>query len=83
MATYNQDFYTWTSEQARYLREGRLSELDIENLAEELEDMGQGRERALKSQLVRLLAHLLKWHYQPESLPWCGNIWRASIRFDS
>jgi Fe-S cluster biosynthesis and repair protein YggX len=40
MSIYHHDFYTWTHEQATLLKEGRLNELDIEHLIEELEDMG-------------------------------------------
>jgi hypothetical protein len=80
MSTYDHDFYSWALESAQALRERRFAELDIEHIAEELEDMGQGRKRALESQLTRLITHLLKWHYQPEARPWCGNSWRASIR---
>ncbi len=77
---YDEDFYTWALKQAQLLREGRLSEIDIENIAEELEDMGKSRARALESQLTRLLAHLLKWQYQPDQRQRCENSWRASIR---
>ena len=34
---YDQDFYGWTQEQARLLREGRFSEVDIGNVVEEIE----------------------------------------------
>jgi hypothetical protein len=76
---YDQDFYTWALESAQALRERRFADIDIGHIAEELEDMGQGRERALESQLTRLIAHLLKWSQQPEARPWCGNSWQASI----
>lgn len=74
---YEHDFYTWTFEQARRLREGGLSDIDREHIAEELEDMGRSLKRALGSELERLLAHLLKWRYQPQG---CGNSWLASMR---
>lgn len=76
---YDTDFYTWALEQARLLREGRLSELDIEHLAEEIEDMGKSEARGLQSQLERLIAHLLKWAYQPEQRQTSLNSWQASI----
>jgi hypothetical protein len=40
---YDQDFYTWALESARGLREGRFADIDIEHIAEELEDMGKSR----------------------------------------
>jgi len=37
---YDEDFYAWTQEQAQFLRSGEFSQLDIANIAEEMEDMG-------------------------------------------
>lgn len=76
MTYHEHDFYTWAKENAALLRAGRFDELDIENIAEELEDMGGSRERELESRLGVLLAHLLKWHYQPERR---GVSWTATI----
>ena len=63
---YREDFHAWALQNAQLLREGRLAEIDIENIAEELEDMGGSKERELESRLGVLLAHLLKWVHQPE-----------------
>jgi hypothetical protein len=62
---YDQDFYAWANEQAGLLRAGRLSEADIEHIAEEIESMGKTEKRELISRLTVLLLHLLKWRYQP------------------
>lgn len=51
---------------AGLLRAGRFSELDVEHLAEEVEDMGKRDRRELESRLQVLLVHLLKWQVQPE-----------------
>jgi hypothetical protein len=48
------------------LREGHLHELDIVNLLEEIEDMGRSARKAIKSNLIVLLSHLLKFQFQPE-----------------
>ena len=64
-ALYDQDFYTWTQEQAALLREGAWQDLDVTNLAEEIESLGKSDRRALGSHLRNLVLHLLKWHYQP------------------
>ena len=53
---YDEDFYAWTTEQARLLRQGALSDLDIENIAEELESMGRGDKREIGSSQLDLLA---------------------------
>jgi hypothetical protein len=73
---YEQDFYAWAMQSAQTLREGRLSEADLEHVAEELEDMGRSEKRALTNRLAVLLRHLLKWWHQPERR---GNSWRYTI----
>lgn len=74
---YDTDFHAWANEQAALLRAGRLSEADIENIAEEIESMGRSEKRELVSRLTVLLLHLLKWRYQPG---FRGNSWRLSIQ---
>ena len=73
---YESDFYAWTTEQAGLLRAGRLSEVDLEHLAEEIESMGRSEKRELVSRLTVLLLHLLKWQFQPVRQ---GPSWRLSI----
>src|ERR1700691_740820 len=73
---YDADFYGWANEQAALLREGRLAEADIANIAEEIESIGRSEKRELVSRLAVLLTHLLKWRYQPGGR---GSSWRASI----
>jgi hypothetical protein len=63
---YDRDFNLWIITTAELLREGRLAELDVANLLEEIETMGRSEKSALKSNLVVVLWHLLKWKYQPE-----------------
>ena len=58
---YEKDFYSWALHHAQLLREGRFAELDIEHLAEELEDMGKSDRRSLENRCIILIAHLLKW----------------------
>ena len=74
---YDEDFYLWTEEQARLLRSGDLSAIDAANIAEEIESMGRSDRRDLKSRLIVLLAHLLKWLYQPEAR---SRSWSDTIR---
>jgi hypothetical protein len=73
---YDADIVAWSEEQARLLRAGRFDALDIEHIAEEIEDMGKSEQRELASRMAVLLAHLLKWQYQPERR---GNSWRRTI----
>ena len=76
---YDQDFYAWTQEQAALMREGALRDLDVTNLAEEIESLGKSDRRALGSHLRNLVLHLLKWHCQPAGRH-TGPSWRSSIR---
>jgi hypothetical protein len=73
---YDQDFYAWANEQAALLREGRLSEADVEHIAEEIESIGRSEKRELVNRLRILLLHLLKWQFQPSRR---GACWEASI----
>lgn len=58
---YDEDFALWTAETARLLREGRFKEIDVEHVAEEIEDMGNRDHRELFSRLTLIIQHLLKW----------------------
>ena len=64
--TYEKDIIVWASEQTALLRSGKLSALDIERIAEEIEDVGKGEKRELSSRIAVLLSHLLKWEYQAD-----------------
>lgn len=74
---YSTDFFAWTQQQAALLKAGKWSELDLEHLAEEVEDMGKSEKRTLESRLEVLLLHLLKWQYQPA---FRGRSWRLTIK---
>ena len=63
---YETDVLAWSNEQARLLRAGQFGLLDLEHIAEEIEDVGKSEQRELARRLAVLMAHLLKWHYQPE-----------------
>ncbi|ECH9189601.1 DUF29 domain-containing protein [Salmonella enterica subsp. enterica] len=63
---YESDVVAWSQEQAALLRAGRFSEIDIANIAEEIEDVGKSEKRELASRMAVLLAHLLKWKFQPD-----------------
>jgi Domain of unknown function DUF29 len=81
---YDRDFVKWTARNAELLRERRFDQIDIEHVAEEIEDMGKERRSALRSQLLRLLLHLLKYEYQPQrrGTSWLKSIASARIRIE-
>ncbi|MGQ9366955.1 DUF29 domain-containing protein [Azospirillum sp. ST 5-10] len=70
---YERDFYAWTLEQAAALRRMAArrtnTELDLEHLAEAVEDMGNGDLGALESDLIRVIEHLLKLEHSPAADP--------------
>jgi hypothetical protein len=73
---YEQDFYLWIEQAVKLLSENRLSELDRENLIEEIESMGRSEKRSISNNLRVVLMHLLKYKYQPEKR---SNSWRYTI----
>jgi hypothetical protein len=78
---YETDFSAWALHNAQLLREGKFAELDVEHLIEELEDMGNNRQE-LANRFIILIAHLLKWEYQPDnrSSSWKGSINEQRVR---
>ena len=72
----DEDFAAWIAHQVEALRNGRFSELDIEDLADEVESLAKRDFRKLRSALRVILQHMLKWDYQPERR---GESWRRSI----
>ena len=74
---YETDFHRWADEQARAVREGRGTDVDWENVAEEIESLGRSDRHALHNHLENLIAHLLKCIVQPERRT---ASWDATIR---
>jgi DNA-binding PucR family transcriptional regulator len=78
---YEEDFYAWTRDQAQALR--RMAEqrwngpLDLAHLAEEVEDLGMQARNAVRSQLERVIEHLLKLEHSPAAEPRSG--WMNSV----
>ena len=64
---YERDYNTWAVEQAHALKEHRTEALDWKNLAEEVEGLGRGERRELRSRLKVLLAHLLNGNFSRDA----------------
>lgn len=73
---YADDLYGWVEDQIALLKAGRLSEIDTDNIAEELSDVGNEQYDKLESAIRVVLLHLLKWDHQPErrTRSWVGSI---------
>ena len=76
LASYDSDFHLWSQTQAALIREGRIAEIDLENVAEEIESLGRSDRREIRSRLEILLIHLLKWEFQRAKRK---NGWKKSI----
>ena len=74
---YEKDIIAWANEQASFIRAGRFDLLDIEHLAEEIEDVGKSEKRELASRMALLLSHLLKWQFQSGRR---GASWQRTIK---
>ena len=71
-ALYDEDIYAWSQHQAQVLRalaraDARLpNDLDLEHVAEEIEDLGNEQRFQVESNLGQALAHLIKAVARPE-----------------
>ena len=74
---YEIDFVAWADSMAELLQARRFGEIDLVNLIEEVQDLGNRHRDALSSHLTVLLMHLLKWQYQPT---WQSSSWLGSIK---
>ncbi len=73
---YDKDEVAWLEKSVQLIRKKRFQALDFQNLAQYLEDMAKRDRREVKSRLVSLLVHLLKWQFQSNMR---SGSWRASI----
>ncbi|GCL36884.1 hypothetical protein SR1949_19900 [Sphaerospermopsis reniformis] len=76
---YDQDFYLWIQTTVKLLSEGKLEQLDIENLIEEIDSMGRREKKELKTRLIVLIEHLLKLQYWTEEKDYNARGWRNTV----
>jgi hypothetical protein len=76
-SSYEKDVVAWANEQSALLRAGKFNLLDIEHIADEVEDVGKSEKRELESRLAVLMAHLLKWQFQPANR---SKSWERTLR---
>lgn len=70
---YDQDFYVWTEVQAELLRQRRFEALDLENLIEEVEGLGDSKKSAVLNHARMIMEHLLKLQHSPAEDPRRGT----------
>ena len=74
---YENDFYGWIMTNALLLKQGKFNEADMENIIEEMESMGRSEKSQLINRFSVLIAHLLKWQFQPD---FRGRSWHGTIK---
>lgn len=75
--SYEADIIAWANEQARLMRAGQFDLLDLEHIAEEIEDVGKSEQREFANRMIVLIAHLLKWQFQAGRQ---SRSWQVTIR---
>jgi hypothetical protein len=75
-ALYDLDETAWLDAMARLARDGRPDELDLPNLADYLSDLSRRDRREVESRLAVLMAHFLRWEFQPAHR---SRSWRATV----
>jgi hypothetical protein len=73
---YHTDYLRWIETTVEKLRVRDYSDIDLENLIAEIEDMGRSERRSLESNVVIIILHLLKWQFQPDQR---SGSWKGSI----
>lgn len=76
---YEQDLQLWIEKTIDQLQNRQFEELDLENLIEELKDLGKSEKRALESNLMVLLIHLLKLKIQYDAPDMMKGSWYDSV----
>ncbi len=73
---YETDYLKWIETTLEKLRSRDYDHVDWKNLIEEIGEMGRSERRSLKSNLIVVLVHFLRWQLQPDrrSGSWEGSI---------
>jgi hypothetical protein len=74
---HEENYQLWLESTIDNLKQGNFDRIDIDNLIEEISEMGGSLKDALENNLIVILAHLLKWQYQPQKR---SGSWKASIK---
>jgi hypothetical protein len=76
---YENDFDLWLEQTVSQLKNQQFEQLDIEHLIEELTDLGKSNKRSLESNLIILIAHLLKLKIQQDAPEMMKGSWLDSV----
>jgi hypothetical protein len=76
---YETDDYQWLTKTIDLLKKKHFADLDLDNLIEELEDLGNEKKNAVVSLLDQIIRHLLLLEYWPEERDYNANHWKSEI----
>ncbi|MHC0063851.1 DUF29 domain-containing protein [Nostoc sp. UIC 10890] len=77
---YEIDDHLWLEETIKLLKANHLEELDLENLIEELENLGRRDKAKVASLLEQIIRHLLLLQYWTEETQYNSGHWKAEVR---
>jgi hypothetical protein len=77
--TYDTDLLEWSDHQAQLLREGRFEELDLENLIEEVKELGKSEFKTCYSYVKLIMIHLLYLNYWEAEKEYNQKHWEREI----
>jgi len=76
---YEQDFNLWRETIIEQIKKQHFHDVDWEHLLLELEDMGKSEKRSFLSNLIILIAHLLKLTVQADAPEMMKGSWYSSV----
>ncbi|WP_448524795.1 DUF29 domain-containing protein [Parathermosynechococcus lividus] len=76
---YDEDYQRWLDQTVAQLKARNFSDLDLENLIEEIESLGRSEKHAISSYLMRLCEHLLKIKYWESEREMCLRGWKREV----
>lgn len=76
---YEIDDYQWLEETVKLLKHKQFNDLDLDNLIEELEDLGREKKNAVASLLEQVIRHLLLLQYWIEEQEYNATHWQGEI----
>ncbi|TRU91427.1 MAG: DUF29 domain-containing protein [Microcystis novacekii Mn_MB_F_20050700_S1] len=76
---YEQDYYLWIEKTISLLKNHQFSDLDLDNLIEEIKSMGIKEKHTLTSLLTRIIQHLLQLAYWESERQYNANHWKGEI----
>ena len=76
---YEIDDIQWLEETVKLLKDCQFEALDLENLIEELEDLGNEKKNVVVSLLDQIIRHLLLLEYWAEERKYNANHWKGEI----